>query len=176
MTMSEAAVIRRRTDVAKLRELQARIPRFLEILGVSSDPPRSIRLRIRIPTARNNAYPREKQEINDVEITLPESYPQQPGPYVTFTTPIFNPNIYPSGKWCSGEWKIMEYLDLFVMRLMKVIAFDPTIVNPRSPANGEAAQWFVQTRNRHPDLFPTIPLDGLITNIEKPKIVWRTIK
>jgi len=174
--MNEASALRRRTDLAKLRELQSRMPRTLEILEVLGDPPRSIKLRIRIPTARNANYPQEKQNVNDVEITLPENYPFPPGPMVNFSTPIWNPNVYPSGKWCFGNWTIMENLELFVVRLMKVIAFDPTIVNPLSAANREAAGWYVRLKGLRTDLFPTVSLAGLTARVEKPKIVFRQIK
>lgn len=174
--MNETSALRRRTDLAKLRELQSKMPRALEILGVTGDPPRSIKLRIRIPTARNAKYPQEKQELNEVEIVLPENYPFLPGPSVNFTTPIWNPNVHPSGKWCYGDWIVTENLELFVARLMKVIALDPTIVNPASAANYEAARWYVVLKGRRPELFPTVSLSGLLAEAEKPKIVWRPIK
>jgi ubiquitin-protein ligase len=174
--VNEASAIRRRTDLEKLRELRARIPGALEILGVTGDPPRSVKLRIRIPTAKNARYPQEKQEVSEVEIVLPESYPLPPGPFVNFTTPIWNPNVYPSGKWCFGEWKITENLELFVTRLIKVIALDPAIINPRSAANSDAARWYIQLQGRQPELFPTVSMLGLMVQIDKPKIAWRPIK
>lgn len=174
--MREASALRRRTDLAKLKELQARMPQTLEILKVVGDPPHLINLRIRIATAKNAKFPEQKQNVSDVEILLPESYPLPPGPSVTFSTSIFNPNVYPSGKWCFGEWKITENLELFVTRLMKVIALDPTIINPRSPANAEAARWYMQAKDRQPGLFPTVSISGLITEVEKPKISWRSVK
>jgi ubiquitin-protein ligase len=152
------------------------MPRTLAILGVTGDPARSIKLRIAIPTARNGAYPQERQEISEVDIVLPENYPFPPGPFVTFTTPIWNPNVYPSGKWCFGEWKVTENLELFVMRLMKVIALDPSIVNPHSAANVEAAGWFVRHLSLHPERFPTVSLSELMMVAQKPSIVWRSIK
>lgn len=173
--MSEVSALRRRSDLAKLRELQSRMPRILEILEVTGNPPRSIKLRIRIPTAKNANYPKEKQEVNEVKIDLPENYPFT-GPSVNFTTPIWNPNVYSSGKWCFGDWTITENLELFVTRLMKVIALDPTIVYPASPANTEAAHWYVKLKGRRPELFPTVLLSELMAEVEKAKIAWRPIK
>jgi len=175
--MNEVSALRRRTDLLKLRELQSRMPRVLEILGVTGDPPRSIKLRIWIPTAMSAKYPQEKQEVNEVEIVLPENYPFPPGPFVRFTTPIWNPNVYRGGRWCFGDWKITENLELFVARLMKVIALDPIIVNPASPANGEAARWYVHLKRLRPELFPTVSLSGLMAEVEKKKkIAWRPMK
>lgn len=176
MAVNGVSATRRRVDIIQLQALQGKMPRTLTILGVTGDPARSIKLRISIPTANNSAYPREKQETSEVEIVLPENYPFPPGPSVSFTTPIWNPNVYKSGKWCFGEWNVTENLSLFVIRLMKVIALDPIITNPESAANVEAANWFVQQYRLHPELFPTVALSGLMVEAPQPPMVWRTIK
>jgi len=176
MAVNGVSATRRRTDIIKLQELQAKMPRTLTILGVKGIPAQAVKLRIRIPTAHNNAYPRERQEASEVEIILPENYPFPPGPSVNFKTPIWNPNVYKSGKWCFGEWKITDNLALFVIRLMKVIALDPAITNPLSAANGEAAGWYVQSHRLHPELFPTVSLSGLMVEAPQPTIAWRSIK
>jgi len=177
MAINEVSATRRRADLAKLRELQTRMPRALAILGVTGDPVRSIKLRISIPTAKNGAYPQDRQEVHDVEIEFPESYPLSTnGPVVKFMTPIWNPNVFPSGQWCYGPWNVTEHLELFVTRLMKVIALDPAIINPGSPANREAANWFVRQHSQHPKLFPTVALSGFMAEAPKPSIGWRSIK
>lgn len=176
MAINGVSALRRRADVAKLEELQARMPKTLEIIKINGDPAQSINLRIRIPTIKNNSYPREKQEINEVQIDLLENYPFPPGPSVNFRTPIWNPNVYKSGKWCFGDWRVTENLELFVIRLMKVIALDPTIINPRSAANSEAANWYVKHQNLHPEMFPTVALSFLTSEAAQPSIAWRSIK
>ncbi len=173
--MSSTSALRKETDLKKLRELQSRIPKYLEILEVSGNPPKLIRLRIRIATAKNSNYPSEQQEISEVKIELPENYPFQV-PVVNFLTPIWNPNVYSSGRWCFGDWKITENLELFVTRLMKVIALDPSIVNPASPANYDAGKWYVQIKNRQSNIFPTVSISNLVAEVEKPKITWKPIK
>jgi hypothetical protein len=174
--VNDAHAIRKRQDLAKLVSLQGRIPSILEIITVSGDPPHSILLRLRIPTARNKSYPLQKQEINEVEIQLPANYPFPPGPTVHFKTPILNPNVYTSGKWCFGNWTITENLELFVIRLMKVIALDPSIVYPKSAANAEAARWFLDLNKSQPNIFPSINVDSLVSQSEKQKIAWRNLK
>jgi ubiquitin-protein ligase len=174
--MNEASAIRRKSDLDKLRDLQAKLPRALEIVRVTGTPPKLVRLRIRIPTAKNRRFPQDQQDTSEVEIAFSESYPLPPGPLVNFQTPIWNPNVYSSGRWCFGEWKITENLALFVTRLMKVIALDPEIINPRSPANADAANWYVQMRRQQPNLFPTVSLMSLMAEAVPPKIGWRTIK
>ena len=174
--MSEASALRKRSDLLKLRELQARVPRVFEIREVKGDPPESIKLLIRIPTAKNTNYPEERQEVSEVTILLPDNYPVRACPTVLFSTPIWNPNVYDSGRWFYGDWRITENLSLFVTRLLKVIVMDPTIVNPESPANGRARDWYVQLRSRRPELFPTAALPDSIVQGEVAKVTWRSIK
>ncbi len=174
--MNDSFAIRKREDLAKLKTLRGRLPQdMLEITGVKGDPPRELSLRIRLPTAKNASYPRERQDVNDVTFQFPERYPFQE-PAVMFTTPIWNPNVYASGKYCFGGWKVTENLELFVIRLMKVITLDPSIVNPRSAANAEAARWFLEAIQRYPKLFPTESLAEVISAAERPKMIWRNIK
>lgn len=172
--MDSPLAIRKREDLSKLQSLQKRINSILEIVSVHGNPPREINLRIRIPTAKNRNYPSEKQEISEVSIQLPEKYPFNM-PYVIFNTPIWNPNVYSSNKWCFGEWQVTENLELFVIRLMKVIALDPTIVNPKSPANGDASSWYVSMMQRNPKLFPSMPVSNFARTEEKQKVKWKNL-
>lgn len=174
--MNEASKLRRLSDLEKLQKLQGKIPGVLDILRVVGNPPTSIFLRICIPTAKNEKYPIEKQDVSDIEINFPENYPFPPGPTVKISTPIWNPNIYASGKWCFGDWKVTENLELFVIRLIKVIALDPSIVNPNSPANSTAASWYTKNLRSQPGIFPTKSLDLLLAKSDKPKIIWKTMK
>ncbi len=151
------------------------MPGALEILRVEGDPPKALNLRIHIPTAKNAHYPNEQQNVSDVSIQLPERYPFPPGPQVFFQTPIWNPNVYNTGRWCYGEWKIMENLELFVTRLMKVVALDPTIINPNSAANPAAAQWYTQMRSQKPNLFPTARVEDFMTAPAQQRLTWRNI-
>lgn len=174
MAINGVSATRRKADVDKLKELQAKMPNVLKITKITGEPARSINLMINIPTVKNSSYPREKQETTEVQIDFSENYPFPPGPTVNFKTPIWNPNVYKSGKWCFGEWKVTENLELFVIRLMKVIALDPTIINPSSAANGEAAKWF--NKNIHSNMFPIVDITSLISQSSKPSIAWRSIK
>ena len=174
--MNDSFAIRKREDLAKLKTLQGRLPQgMLEITAIKGDPPHELSLRIRLATARNASYPRERQDVNYVTFQFPERYPFQE-PTVMFRTPIWNPNVYPSGKYCFGGWKVTENLELFVIRLMKVITLDPAIVNPRSAANAEAARWFLETIHHSPKLFPTALVEEVIRAAERPKIIWHNIK
>jgi hypothetical protein len=173
--VTDAFTARKTSDVARLKQLRAKLPSALEILAISGEPPSSIKCRIRIPTARDDKFPATRQDATDVEIQLPDRYPQnQPSVYIT--TPIWNPNVFTGGKWCYGNWSISEFLDLFVFRLMRVVALDPIIINTKSPANATANEWFIQLKKRQPHLFPTVDLASLEAPSASANIGWRNIR
>lgn len=174
--MNPASATRRRADVEKLRALADRIPGILAINSVTGNPATKIRLRLWVPTARDENFPRNVQRQTDAEIILPECYPLPPGPAVNFLTPVWHPNIYPSGRWCTGTWQITENLELFVIRMMKVLAFDRTIVNADSAANYQAAVWYRNLTKTNPRIFPTMDLGVAIAPPSKPALVWNTIR
>ena len=107
-----------------------------------------------------------------IEMVLPSNYPFT-GPKVTFTTKIFHPNVYTSGLVCLGpkDWVISEPLSMLVERIINIIIYDPKMVNPNSPANVDAANWYSNNLNKNPNLFPT---DNFSKTDEKskPKIKW----
>lgn len=107
--MDDTFSLRKSADLKKLQELQGKLRSALEIVSVQGNPPSHILCRIRIPTARNAEYPRVTQDVSEVEIQLPARYPLEQ-PVVLFKTPIWNPNVYPSGKWCFGDWKVTSML------------------------------------------------------------------
>jgi ubiquitin-protein ligase len=172
--MTDPRAARRQSDLAKLMELQRRVPRMLEITRTSGNPVQRIELRVTVPTARDANFPSVRQEVTKATIEFPENYPFPPGgPLVMIETSIWNPNVFDGGKWCYGEWNLSENLALFVGRLIRVIALDPQIVNPNSPANRDAAKWYERLRKTNRSLvLPTADLSGLAEPI-KPHITWR---
>lgn len=109
---------------------------------------------------------------SNIEMVLPSNYPFT-GPKVTFTTKIFHPNVYTSGLVCLGpkDWVISEPLSMLVERIINIIIYDPKMVNPSSPANPDAANWYSKNLHKNPNLFPT---DNFSKTSEKskPKIKW----
>ena len=74
-----------------------------------------------------------------VHVALPERYPFV-APVATVRTPIYHPNVYPSGIICLGtRWIAAQGLDIFVQRLLRLVTFDSLLINTVSPANREAA-------------------------------------
>lgn len=164
---------RRDEDVKKLEALALSYPGIVEILPPLEASRAVIKLRLKLPTARDAAYPGTVQERTDIKIELSQDYPFRE-PRVTVQTPIWNPNVYPNSVVCLGtKWLPTQGLDLLVERLMKLIAFDPLIVNITSPANREAAAWYAANRRRNPGLFPTIDIQKLKKTAPARGIKWK---
>eukprot|EP01061_Rhynchopus_euleeides_P014761 TRINITY_DN25452_c1_g1_i1.p1 TRINITY_DN25452_c1_g1~~TRINITY_DN25452_c1_g1_i1.p1 ORF type:complete len:194 (+),score=75.57 TRINITY_DN25452_c1_g1_i1:163-744(+) len=79
-----------------------------------------------------------KMEFND-------DYPNKP-PRVTFTTKMFHPNIYNDGSICldilQSQWS-PTYDVCAILTSIQSLLTDP---NPNSPANGEAARMYRESR------------------------------
>jgi hypothetical protein len=131
----------------------------VELLDMPSRAGRPIRLAIRCRTAASDAYPQTHQEGVNLRIDLPSRYPFE-RPVLTVESRIFHPNVFPSGVVCQGEkWLPGEGLDLVVKRIIRLVTFDPSHVNPASAANRSAAAWYLQQRSRTPQAFPTDRVD-----------------
>ena len=171
----DAIAKRRQEDLTKLLDLQAEYRGVLAVTRKAGDPVSRVELEIVLPTVRNERYPEDKQTMSWVQIDLPARYPFEP-PKITVTTPVWNPNIFPSGLICLGEkWIPTHNLGLLVQRVLQILALDPVIINVASPANPEAGQWYVRTRQRNPNLFPTVRLDALRA-AKKPVIQWKSLR
>jgi ubiquitin-protein ligase len=176
VTISRVSMERRRSDMEKLRALQASFPHLFRIVSTDGSEPSLIRLSIRIPTARRAKNPQIEQCETSVDVMLPALYPLPPGPTVQFRTPIFNPNVFGGGSWCYGSWSISETLGQFVFRLLRTIALDPEIVNPKSAANPLAAEWYRSQRRNSRHLFPTVSLTAAPAEPVAPKVMWRDVR
>ena len=163
---------RRDEDVRRLYALEAQYRGMLGVLEVGGQPPRRVRLRLAIPTARSAVFPVDRQAVSELVVELPEAYPLQE-PRLTITTPVFNPNVYASGVVCHGvTWMPTEGLDLLVVRVMRLLALDPAIVNLRSAANGLAAAWYRMVIAQHPRAFPSVAIEAP-RRAERPTVAWR---
>src|ERR1039457_1743970 len=138
----DAHATRRLTDIANVEELQTEFRGVVAITHTAGNPVHLVELEIKLKTARSAKFPDEIQVSNAVQIQLSARYPFEP-PKVTVTTPIWNPNIFPSGLICLGQkWIPTHNLALLVKRVMRILALDPEIINLASPANSEAAKWY----------------------------------
>lgn len=94
----------------------------------------------------------ETGQVHKIELNLPSQYPSiLTNDDVRFITPpIFHPNIFVTGKVCIGGFRPSESLARFVLRLAKMIQFDPAYINEDSPANQEAKNWYVNNKRIFP--------------------------
>jgi len=156
---------RRDEDVSKLRELEKRTGGRIRVTHVSGRPIETIALRLTVRTAGNPKFPAQTVTEVNANIQLAARYPFVE-PSVALTTRVFNPNVYESGRVCFGpKWLPTEYLDLLAQRLFKILAFDESIINVASAANGEAAHWYLHAKTRYPADFPS---DTLVDIRPKP--------
>ena len=163
---------RREEDVRRLYALEAQYRGLLAVLEIVGQPPRRVRLRLAIPTARSAGFPLDRQAACELVVELPEAYPLQE-PRLTITTPVFNPNVYASGVVCHGmTWMPTEGLDLLVVRVMRLLALDPAIVNLHSAANGLAGAWYRLAIAHNPRAFPSVAV-APPRREERPAVAWR---
>jgi hypothetical protein len=103
-------------------------------------------------------------------IDLAARHPFQP-PLTTVLTPVFHPHVFASGVVCIGaRWIPSEGMDLFVRRIVRLLAFDPLLMNPQSIANGVAQAWYALALQRHPAGFPT-DAAALLLAAPAPRVV-----
>jgi hypothetical protein len=147
--------IRLQADHERLRALAAASGEMIALLHgpTAAAPQADVELRYAI--ARSERYPADLTRQTRLRIALPGRYPFQP-PTATVLTPVWHPNVFPSGTICLGtKWLASEGLDLFVQRLARLLTFDSLLVNTASAANRAAADWYQRARLRHPEAFPS---------------------
>ena len=147
--------IRLQADHERLRALADASGEMIALLKgpTAALPQADVELRYAI--ARSERYPVDVTRQTRLRIALPGRYPFQP-PTATVLTPVWHPNVFPSGTICLGtKWLASEGLDLFVQRLARLLTFDSLLVNTASAANRVAADWYQRARLRHPEAFPS---------------------
>ena len=150
-----AAGNRRDVDVERVRALATTSGGRIGIVALPvAGRPRFV-LDLGYATVGSHRYPAERQPSSRVAIDLAPRHPFQP-PATTVLTPIFHPHVFASGIVCIGaKWLPSEGMDLFVRRLVRLLAFDPLLMNPHSIADGAANAWYQAALRRHPEAFPT---------------------
>ncbi len=154
--MSSVSQLRRTQDQQLLLNLIARSEGGLKPKGKIDMQSDRVTLEISLPTVANTHYPNEAQASCTIEIQLPIRYPFAP-PSAKVLSPQWHPNVWPNGTICLGtRWQASEGLDLFVARIVKLLIYDPLLVNLGSMAHPDAGRWYSQTLKIHPSTFPTV--------------------
>lgn len=170
MSISAERIIQ---DLRKIEELSKSVNGRVKVKSTSGNPVNIILLEIDYPTAPSTDYPNRIQQKTEVKIELLSRYPFQE-PSATIITPIYHPNVYSSGKVCLGsKWLPSQGLDLLVRRIIQIITFDETILNERSPANGQALSWYRDAVKKHRNAFPTDKL--VVKEQPKSKVSWNNM-
>ena len=152
-----AGALRREADIERVRALAvASGGRVGLVTTPSAGTPRFV-VELDYVTSGSSRYPAERQARSRVAIDLALRHPFD-APAARVLTPVFHPNVFPSGVVCLGsKWIPSEGMDLFVQRIARLLAYDPLLVNVHSVANGAALQWYLATSRLHPGAFPTDP-------------------
>lgn len=166
---------RRLQDLAKITRLGVRARGRIAVGETLGTPPSEITVALNYKTAASARYPDDVRETTRIKIVLGARYPFQE-PAVEILDPVFNPNVYPSGRVCLGKkWIATEGLDLIVLRVIKILTFDPEILNDWAPANMEAAFWYKSMLASNPGAFPTERI-ALGEESAPAKSVWNEAK
>lgn len=103
--------------------------------------------------------------VHVVEFIAPSYYPERVSPSdIRFTSPpIFHPNVYTDGRICIGDYVPTESLGRFILRIARMIKFEPAFINSGSAANSSAVSWYNANVARFPvDRTPLPNLDRFI--------------
>lgn len=153
---------RRRVDLERVRALCARSGGRLAVLSADSEAPSEVRLRARLRAALDATYPARASDGIELRIAIPQGYPFRDGPRSFVTPVVWHPNVFTDGQVCQGRtWRVSEFLDLYVQRILRILTFQDDGVNLDSVANAAAAAWYRGARARTPDAFPTDAVDAL---------------
>jgi Ubiquitin-conjugating enzyme len=180
--MSAVSQLRRTQDQQLLLNLIARSEGGLKPKGQLNTQAERITLELTLPTVASIHYPTDIQASCIIEIQLPLRYPFTP-PSAKVRSTQWHPNVWPNGNICLGtRWQATEGLDLFVARIVKLLTYDPLLVNLQSMAHSDAGHWYSQALKKHPSAFPTIQthaghwlrdprgVNQTLTKVEKPCI------
>ena len=148
------SVLRRRNDLKSLKDLGERTMGAVKILRVGGDPLDWVILELGYRSVRSFRVPPDYLEAVTVKVELRTTYPAVRPEFQVIGT-IFHPNVFRHGKICYGNWMVTEGLDSVVLRIARLLTFDPELVNIDSPANGDAAHWYRRVREDTPTIFPT---------------------
>lgn len=166
---------RRLQDLAKITRLGTRSHGRITVGETLGSPPSEITVSLNYKTAASARYPEDVRDTTRIKIILSARYPFHE-PHVDILDPVFNPNVYPSGRVCLGKkWLATEGLDLVVLRVVKILTFDPEILNDWAPANMEAARWYKAVLAAHPGAFPSEKV-AVTEDIPPQKVMWSEAK
>lgn len=93
------------------------------------------------------------RERHKIVVTLPGNYPMEaPQVFYPATPRPYHPNWWPAGSWCYGTWNNSESLGYHILRMLRILQFDPAVTNENSPTDRDLKMWYCDHKSS--DLFP----------------------
>jgi len=108
----------------------------------------TLRLRTYALTAENGRYTVGTLHRCTVRVTLWDSYPHvAPSIRMLSLPPVFHPDWYSKGTYCSPEpWRPECSLKDYVIRMIETLRYDPSMTVTAAPANYKALDWYLKNR------------------------------
>src|ERR1022692_374996 len=104
----------------------------------------------------------DPRHVHVVEFIAPPTFPESvTAADIRFTTaPIFHPNVHSDGRICIAGYVPSESLGRFVLRVARMIKFEPAFINENNAANRAAVPWYCANLRSFPvDKRPLPSLD-----------------
>ncbi len=153
MDIKDLKTARLKKEYEDLMRLASRNSKYISVEGFG-DPPNRYIITYRCTGLYLVTQTGEirRSNFHQMEISLPDNYPfSANSPEFHWLTPIYHPNIYPSGLVCVGDlyrWSIDQSLVNFVVAIGELIQYKR--FNTHNFVNIEACKWAEQ--NLH--IFP----------------------
>jgi ubiquitin-protein ligase len=143
MTQADPRTTRLMQEYRRLSEWCAAQRGAVTLLGTEGSPP--VRYTLQFACQSPSRIAGGQAHLTDrhtVIFVLPAMYPMRQ-PMVAVTTPVVHPNIWTSGQVClGGFWSAGATLDQLAAQMWRILVWDPSVTDPDSAANGEAANWY----------------------------------
>lgn len=91
-----------------------------------------------------------------IRLTLWDSYPYV-APHVKMLSipPVFHPDWFSKGTYCPPvPWRAEDSLKDYVLRMIRTLQYDPSLIESDSPANYKALDWY-RKNSHNASLFPS---------------------
>lgn len=158
--MPESRNDRLAADYREMLKIQNRP--YLSWIVTKGEPPYAeeylltVRLRTYVLCAESGRYIVGTTHQCTVRVSLRDSYPHT-APYITMLSipPVFHPDWYSKGAYCSREpWCPEGSLKDHVLRMLGSLRYEPTLIITDAPANYKALEWYDKNRD-NAALFPS---------------------